>query len=301
MLFMKSYLCYCSVRLGVLIVAALAIMLSLTLSTLLFVRGVRLFDELIDLLENDSQYKSSNIIRRLINWIEQSPDNVLIFLQIMCYAHIAAAILGMVGALRLHKWLLLPLALFELIYFLGITISHIVMMIMLKKQINLGLLIVLTLVGSFYCLFAGYNCVTCLAMYQIINLVRSSKYRQLYGEDPFQPIPLRRAQGEIQQLRLLHTPEDTDIDEQKRLAKLGLWPVRRQPQVISVIPVQAVPAVSMKWWQQQALDKDEQQLQDSAVYRNWQRDELLRGVGGDVERKNAINRRYAAEQHFHWR
>lgn len=90
MLFMESYLCYCSVRLGVLIVAALAIvssilfvflilifihnfpqMLSLTLSTLLFVRGVRLFDELIDLLENDSQYKSSNIIRRLINWIEQ--------------------------------------------------------------------------------------------------------------------------------------------------------------------------------------------------------------------------------------
>lgn len=29
-----------------------------------------------------------------------APDNVLIFLQIMCYAHIAAAILGMVGALR---------------------------------------------------------------------------------------------------------------------------------------------------------------------------------------------------------
>ncbi|EDW03073.1 GH10696 [Drosophila grimshawi] len=173
-------------------------------------------------------------------------------------------------------------------------------MIVLKKQINLGLLIILTLVGSFYCLFAGYNCITCVAMFQIITLVKSNKYRQLYGEDPFDPIPLRRSHGSnngVQQLRMLGTPEDTDIDEQKRLAKLGLWPPR-QPQIISVIPMQT-PAVNLKWWQLQAMDKDDK-LQDSAVYRNWQRDELLRGVGGDAERKNAINRRYADLQLYQW-
>lgn len=192
---------------------------------------------------------------------------------------------------KLHKWLVIPLALFEFGYFLGITIAHIVLMIMLKKQINLGLLIVFTLVGSFYCrkwklkllvhneilftayltVFAGYNCVTCIAMFQIISLIKSPKYRQLYGDDPFHPIPMRRphvSYGSVQQLHMLGVPDDTDIDEQKRLAKLGHWPSRK-PQVISVIPVQT-PAVSLKWWQQQALDKD-YQLQDSAVLRNWQR------------------------------
>ncbi|TDG40382.1 hypothetical protein AWZ03_013196 [Drosophila navojoa] len=216
----------------------------------------------------------------------------------LCYCSVRLGVMS-VGVLSiLHKWLLLPLAFMELVYFLGITISHIVLMIVLKKQINLGLLIVLTLVGSFYCLFAGYNCVTCIALFQIINLVRSNKYRQLYGEDPFNPLVTKRPRGEVQQLRVLGTPEDTDIDEQKRLAKLGLWP-RRHPQVISVIPMQT-PAVNLKWWQQQALDRDDK-LHDSAVYRNWQRDELLRGVGGEVERKNELNRRYAEVQHFQWR
>ncbi|KAM8717492.1 hypothetical protein ACLKA7_004221 [Drosophila subpalustris] len=274
--------------------------MNITLSVIFFVHGVHIFDGLIDLLENDSQYKSSNMVRKGINWVHQSPDNVLVFFQCMCYAHIASALLGIFGALRLHKWLVIPLALFELVYFLGITIAHIVLMIMLKKQINLGLLIILTLVGSFYCLFAGYNCVTCIAMFQIICLVKSPKYRQLYGEDPFHPIPLRRPHGSydsVQQFRILGMPDDTDIDEQKRLAKLGLWP-NRQPRVISVIPVQ-MPSVHLKWWQQQALDKDDQ-LEDSAVLRNWQRGELLTGAAGEAERKNALNRRYA-EAHYYGR
>ncbi|KAH8415209.1 hypothetical protein KR215_009008 [Drosophila sulfurigaster] len=299
MLFMESYLCYCSVRLGVMLVAALSIIMNITLSVIFFIHGVNIFDGLIDLLENDSQYKCSNSVRKAIHWVHHSPDNVLVFLQCMCYAHIATALLGIYGAIRLHKWMVIPLALFEFIYFLGITIGHIVLMIMLKKQINLGLLIVLTLVGSFYCLFAGYNCVTCIAMFQIIKLVRSAKYRQLYGEDPFHPIPLKRSHGSngsIQQLRM-GLPEDTDIDEQKRLAKLGLWP-SRQPQVISVIPVQT-PAIGLKWWQQQALDRDDQ-LQDSAVLRNWQHGELLKGAAGNAERKNALNRRYAEAQHYRW-
>ncbi|KAH8403268.1 hypothetical protein KR222_009333 [Zaprionus bogoriensis] len=302
MLFMESYLCYCSVRLGVIIVAAWSIIINITLSILFFVRGVHIFDGLIDLLEHDSQYKSSNSVRRAIHWAHDEPDNLMTFLHIMCYAHVAAAILGVYGSIKLYKWLVIPLALFEFAYFLGITISHIVLMIMLKKQINLGLLIVLTLVGSFYCLFAGYNCVTCIAMFQIICLVRSSKYRQLYGEDPFHPILMKRAQGSpnsVQQLRMLGHPEDTDIDEQKRLAKLGLWPPRR-PQVISVIPVMQTPAVNLKWWQQQALDTGDRTPPDPMVFRNWQRNELVRGVGGEAERKNALNRRYAEAQQYRW-
>lgn len=97
---------------------------------------------------------------------------------------------------------------------------------------------------------------------------------------------------------MLDQHEETDIDEQKRLAKLGLWPPRRQ-QVISVIPVQT-PAVNLKWWQLQALDTDDKIPQDSVVFRNWQRNELVRGVGGEAERKNALNRKYAEAQQYRW-
>lgn len=138
-------------------------------------------------------------------------------------------------------------------------------------------------------------------MFQIIGLVRSSKYRQLYGEDPFHPLIMKNTLGSpssVQHLDLLAQTEETDIDEQKRLAKLGLWPPRR-PQVISVIPVQT-PAVNLKWWQQQALDTDDNMANDSVVFRNWQRNELVRGVGGEAERKNKLNRKYADAQRYRW-
>jgi len=44
----------------------------------------------------------------------------------------------------------IPLAVFEFFYFINFTFLHIVLMIMLKKQINLGYLIILTLAGCFY-------------------------------------------------------------------------------------------------------------------------------------------------------
>ncbi|EDW76381.2 uncharacterized protein Dwil_GK15425 [Drosophila willistoni] len=303
MLFMESYLCYCSVRLGVLIVSLINIIKCLAFSIYLFVHGIQSYHPLVELFEQDAQYAENRVVRRYIHWIENYPDKVLIYNQVLLYSNIAAALLASFGSFKLYKWLLLPLALFELLYLIQFTSFHIVLMIVLKKLINLGLLIVLTLVGSFYILFEGYNCVTCLAMFQIISLVKSQRYRELYGNDPFHPLALKRApnnsysKDSVQQLRILETPDDTDIDEQKRLAKLGLWP-RRQPQVISVIPAQA-PMPQLKWWQQQALDKDDK-LQDSKIYRNWQPNELLSGVGGEVQRKNALNRRYAEGELYRW-
>ncbi|XP_034134752.1 uncharacterized protein LOC117587884 [Drosophila guanche] len=302
MLFMESYMCYCSVRLGVIIVAVLTILRCMSLSIMVFVLGVKCFDPLIDLFEHDADYKDRKLVRKLINWIENSPEDFLLTMQIMFYAHIAAAILSILGSLKLQKWLVMPLALFELMYFLEFTIQHIFLMIMLKKQINLGLLIILTLIGSFYILFVGYNAITCVAMFQVISLVRSPQYRELYGDDPFHPLATRPRDTSVQQLRVLKmdTDNDTDIDEQKRLSKLGLWP-RRHPQVVSVIPVQA-PYPAYKWWQLHAMDtgQDKLQLDSSAVYRNWQQSELLNGVGGEVQRKNALNRRYAESQMHRW-
>lgn len=152
----------------------------------------------------------------------------------------------------------------------------------------------------------GYNAITIVAMFQIICLVKSPRYRELYGEDPFHPLVLKttRTKESHQPLRVLNmhdmTMHDTDIDEQKRLSKLGLWPRRPAP-VVSVIPVKVrYPQPQIKWWQQQALDTDTDKVQDPSVYRNWQPQELLNGVGGEVQRKNALNRRYAEAQMQRW-
>ncbi|KAI8038244.1 uncharacterized protein LOC128253161 [Drosophila gunungcola] len=304
MLFMESYMCYCSVRLGSILVSVLTIIRCLAHSLVLFTMGLKVFEPLIDLFEHDSEYKDRKWVRKYISWSEDSPESFNAVFQIISFSHIAAAMLCIWGSIKLQKWFVLPLAFFEFLYFINITALHIVLMIMLKKQINLGFLIILTLMGCFYILFVGYNAITCVAMFQIISLVRSPRYRDLYGEDPFHPLVMRTSQQKDSQKPLqvlrMHDVDDTDIDEQKRLSRIGLWP-RRQPPVASVLSEQArYPQPQLKWWQQQALSTGDANLQDTSVYRNWQSKELLNGVGGEVQRKSDLNRRYAENQMHRW-
>ncbi|KAH8353181.1 hypothetical protein KR084_009439 [Drosophila pseudotakahashii] len=328
MLFMESYMCYCSVRLGVIIVSVLTIIRCLAQSLTLFMMGVKIFDPLIDLFEHDAEYKDRKWVRKYISWSENcecpgqtsskdlnitkiyfffkclAPESFTAVVQVTSFANMGAAILSIWGALKLKKWLVLPLAAFEFAYFINITFLHIVLMIMLKKQINLGFLIILTLLGCFYIFFVGYNGITCVAMYQIIGLVKSARYRELYGEDPFHPLAMRTSPSKDSekppQVLRMYDMHDTNIDEQKRLSKMGLWP-RRHPPVVSVLPVQTrYPQPQLKWWQQQALNTSEDHLEDQSVHRNWQPKELLNGVGGDVQRKSDLNRRYAENQMHRW-
>ncbi|XP_016978001.1 uncharacterized protein LOC108043704 [Drosophila rhopaloa] len=304
MLFMESYMCYCSVRLGAIIVSVLTIIRSLAQSLVLFTMGVKVFEPLNDLFEHDAEYKDRKWVRKYISWSEDSPESFTAVFQILSFSHIAAAILCIWGAIKLQKWFVLPLAFFEFLYFINITGLHIVLMIMLKKQINLGFLIILTLMGCFYILFVGYNAFTCVAMFQIISLVKSARYRELYGEDPFHPLVMRTTQQKDSQKPLqvlrMHDMHDTNIDEQKRLSKIGMWP-RRPPPLVSVLPVQPrYPQPQLKWWQQQALNTGDADPQDTSAYRNWQPTELLNGVGGEVQRKSDLNRRYAENQMYRW-
>ncbi|XP_026835000.1 uncharacterized protein LOC6540791 [Drosophila erecta] len=304
MLLMESYMCYCSVRLGVIIVSVLTIIRELAHSITLFALGVKVFEPIIDLFEHDAEYKDRKWVRKYISWCENDPELVTALIHLVSYAHVSVALLSIYGAIKLRKWFILPLAFGELTYFINITFLHIVLMIMLKKLINLGLLIILTLLGCFYILFVGYNACTCVAMFQIIGLVKSDRYRELYGDDPFQPLAMRstRPKDFEQPLHVLrmHDMQDTNVDEEKRLSKLGLWP-RRQPPVVSVLPVQAAyPQPPLKWWQQQALATGDDLQPDPAVYRNWHTKELLNGVGGDVQRKSELNRRYAENQMHRW-
>ncbi|XP_016963085.1 uncharacterized protein LOC108033318 [Drosophila biarmipes] len=304
MLFMESYMCYCSVRLGVIIVAVLAIIRAFAQSLTLFLMGVKFFEPLIDLFEHDVEYRDKGWVRKYISFSQNSPESFCAVFHVIAFAHMGAAVLSIYGALKLRKWFVIPLAVFEFFYVVSFTFLHIVLMIMLKKLINLGYLIILTILGCFYILFLGYNACTCVAMFQIITLVKSARYREIYGDDPFHPLAMRtshqrESEKPLQVLRM-HDMHDTNIDEQKRLSKLGLWP-RRHPPVVSVLPRQPeYPQPQLKWWQQQALSTSEDHSQDQSVHRNWQPMELLNGVGGDVQRKSDLNRRYAENQLHRW-
>ncbi|KAH8421146.1 hypothetical protein KR009_003826, partial [Drosophila setifemur] len=287
---METYLCYFSVRLGVIFVAVLTIFRCMALSVSLLMMGVKVFDPLIDLFEHDAEYKDGKYVRKFINWIENSPEGVSVILQLICFAHMGAAILSIWGAIKVLKWLQLPLTFFEFVYFISFTILHIVLMIMLKKQINLGFLIILTLVGCFYILFVGYNVNTCVSMFQIISLVKSHRYCELYGDQ------LSQRTNHSREMIVLSYPvlniddmRNTYIDKQKRIRKLSLTSPRNPPRV-SVIPVKSrYPQPHLKWWQQQALETIDDKMQDSAIYCHWQPGELKIAVGGNTN--NSLDRR----------
>lgn len=81
-----------------------------------------------------------------------------------------------------------------------------------------------------------------MALYQIINLINSERYKALYGDDPFKPlIPKTYNPLVTENVRVLITPNNRDIDEQKKRNALLNAANRnqlQQPQpIISVLPV----------------------------------------------------------------
>lgn len=70
-----------------------------------------------------------------------------------------------------------------------------------------------------------------MALYQIINLINSERYKSVYGDDPFHPlIPKTYNPGITENVRVLVTPSSLDIDEQKQRNHVML------PGVIAVVP-----------------------------------------------------------------
>lgn len=80
-----------------------------------------------------------------------------------------------------------------------------------------------------------------MALYQIITLINSERYKAVYGDDPFHPLIPKTYNPTIQEnVRVLITPNMNEIDEQKQRNALNDFMSKKnasvQP-VISVIPV----------------------------------------------------------------
>lgn len=81
-----------------------------------------------------------------------------------------------------------------------------------------------------------------MALYQIITLINTERYKSLYGDDPFKPLIPKTYNPEItENVRVLVTPNNRDIDEQKKrnaLLKRANKNRLIQPQpIISVLPI----------------------------------------------------------------
>ncbi|XP_037957093.1 uncharacterized protein LOC119687021 [Teleopsis dalmanni] len=242
MLWMETYFFYCSVRLGVIVVAIFTFFQMLVPTVLLMVLGIEIMDPVVNLFKSDDHYQNSFLVGKIINWIENHPNDFVLIFSIYFFSHMATCGLAIYGSFRLLKWFLAPFIVSELIRVIYCLTWHIVLMIILKKVINLGVLIAFTLLGGFIILFLAYNWAASVALFQIFSLVNSERYRRLYGDDPIHPYILpsgnnvegyQNVYGAIENIRVLVTPNYNDIDELKQKQTKSKSP----QEIIKVIPI----------------------------------------------------------------
>ncbi|KAL5280560.1 hypothetical protein ACFFRR_004512 [Megaselia abdita] len=262
MVLMRTYCFYFSVRLGVILASSLVIIQLLITITLFHLFGrdwLNQFKELID--TDESEFES--LVKSLTIFIE-NPNDFLVVFNIAASTHFLNCFIAMYGAFKLQKWFMIPFIFFEFIRFGLVLTSHIVLMLVLKRFINLGELIAATLAGSCLIFFIGYNWSTAIALFQIINLVKSEKYQSLYGSDPLCPIEQESSDklNSTPNVKMIYTPEYDVI-----LKKVN----NREHKIVPVLP--AYNEIAME------------------NYKNWFHKELIaaherkgRGVGG-LERK----------------
>ncbi|CAD6999230.1 unnamed protein product [Ceratitis capitata] len=252
--------------------------------------GMEFLEPILKLFKNDEEYGKNIVVVKLLNSVENHSQGYIASFVTGTVFHMVFCVLAIVGALKLKKWLLLPFIIGE---FFRVVISfamHIILMIILKKKLSLGLLIAVTLVGGFVILYLAYNWTASVALFQIIELIHSERYRKLYGEDPFHPLqsPNYNQQpqgyGVVRNIRVLVTPRSGEIDAQK------MRQTERMP-VIAVLPANygrhhnapLLPNKQIKKKQQRQFKVqpykiyEAQRNESNAEFGNWQWSEVAVG------------------------
>lgn len=93
--------------------------------------------------------------------------------------YIVTCLLNIIASLKIWKWLTIPYILLEGIRLIGFLVVHVVIMMVFKKQWNLGVLIAGSCAGGFFLLFLGYLWSCSIALFQMINVTSSKEYKKL--------------------------------------------------------------------------------------------------------------------------
>ncbi|XP_055851895.1 uncharacterized protein LOC129916128 [Episyrphus balteatus] len=210
---------------------------------ILAIYGTSLFTSTKSFIEKNEQQNQDVFIMKVVDEITGHPETYTIVFNVFFAFDVVSGSSAIYAALKLQKMFLIPYIFSQFILFLTSLGVHVIAMIILKKIVNLGILIGMTLTGGFYILYLGYSWAGAVGLFQIIILVNSQKYKVLYGEDPLAPrekitiLPKGHELSENNKTNYKHFHNNQPGDfKRKRL-------IDDQPQwqyggkVISVIPV----------------------------------------------------------------
>ncbi|KAL9928826.1 uncharacterized protein ACN427_008035 [Glossina fuscipes fuscipes] len=188
MIWMENFFFCFSVRLGVLIISSVTFLSLFVPWVMLIAYGLSIFNPIVEIYATNSEIIHSSMAEKLYDMMKSDALNLLISFHMYFIGHMLASISAAYGALTIQKYFLIPMIICELIRFIMALFAHTLLMMACKHMLDLGLLITFTLLGGFIVLYFGYGFCTCVALYQIIGLINSSKYKKLYGDDPFNPL-----------------------------------------------------------------------------------------------------------------
>lgn len=94
-------------------------------------------------------------------------------------AFMITCVTNVVAALKIWRLLTIPYILLDFIRLCIILACHIILMMIYKKQLNLGVLIAACSIGGFFILFLGYMWSCSVALFQIVGIVNSKEYQKI--------------------------------------------------------------------------------------------------------------------------
>ncbi|XP_053676700.1 uncharacterized protein LOC128726882 [Anopheles nili] len=195
MVLMRLFCFRLSVRLGSIIVGGCCILETLIAMIALPVLGGASFFEQEALYYEDNMhiYNPHDVFVWLIRICKTKPDMFYATTMLCMGLYIPCCGAMMAGAYYMKRYLLVPFILVELLRLTCITLTHVIGMIVIKKSINVGYLIALTIAGGFALLLLFYLWACVVALMQILKIVRSPKYIAVFGDNPLAPVEPRES------------------------------------------------------------------------------------------------------------
>ncbi|XP_055595737.1 uncharacterized protein LOC129746205 isoform X2 [Uranotaenia lowii] len=186
---MKRCCFYFSTRLGSIVIGIFSILQS-AIPFVVFLTGggaAYLKEQAVKIEQRMDDYDQERIFTWALKRTKSDPDIVFAAVAAFLGANVVCAVVMIVGAYKIQKYLLLPFIVVDFVRLSLITMVHVIAMMVIKKSINLGDLIAITIAGGFGLLFFFYLWACVLALYQIIGIVNTKKYRDLFGNDATKP------------------------------------------------------------------------------------------------------------------
>lgn len=197
MVLMKYFCFYFPVRLGVIITSVISIGQASVFLIYGVLNDANHFKDIISgVQENIEVYSTNQIFDKFLElsasckplkmfldesikfWISDTEEFRLASLG-FCACFLFACLLNIVAALKIWRWLSVPYILMDSIRLSALLACHVILMMIFKKQLNLGVLIAACSFGGFFLLFLAYMWSCSIALFQMIGVVNSKAYQKI--------------------------------------------------------------------------------------------------------------------------